>query len=108
MKKLLLSLLIVNLFFLSCLYPNSFIVKLTRADNCDDLCKQLQDKQAEIKTLEDQLTQTKDQEKTLQSQLNLIDGQSKVTSLKIDETNLQIEKLKREITDLSSRIDRIG
>lgn len=74
----------------------------------DDLQKQLQDKQAEILGLESQLQDSRNQEKTLKSQLNLIDGQTKVTTLKIEETNLKIAKLKREISDLATRIDRIG
>ena len=56
----------------------------------------------------EQLQNTQSQERTLKSQLAIIDGQSRVTSLKIEETNLKIEKLEREINDLSGRIDRIS
>src|SRR3990167_8480341 len=97
MKKLFLTL-FVFLFF---------ILTPTFAE-CDSLCQQLNEKQAQIQKLEEQLGSAKNQEKTLKSQLNLIDGQSKVTSLKIEETNLKIEKLKREITELSTRIERIS
>ncbi len=88
----------------------SFLVSIfiTPAFAEDDLQQQLQQKQEEIHKLEVQLQATRGQEKTLKSQLNLIDGQTHVTTLKIDETNLKIEKLKREISDLSSRIDRIA
>ncbi len=41
----------------------------------------------------EQLQNTQSQERTLKSQLAIIDGQSRVTSLKIEETNLKIEKL---------------
>ncbi len=92
----------VILFVLS-LFPTK-----TLSESCDDLCQQLQQKQAQIHELESHLQDTKNQEKTLSSQLNLIDGQMQVTNLKIEETNLKIEKLKREIDDLSTRIDRIG
>lgn len=90
----------------------SFLVCLTLAplfaQSSDDLSKQLQEKQAEIQKLEGQLGEARKQEKTLKSQLNLIDGQTKITTLKIEETNLKIEKLKREISDLSGRINRVG
>lgn len=98
MKKIFLLLFSLVLIFA---YPAS-------AESNDDITKQLQDKQAEIQKLESQLTNTIHQEKTLKSQLNIIDGQTKVTSLKIEETDLKIEKLKREISDLSTRIERIG
>lgn len=78
------------------------------ADFNEDIANQLRDKEAEIQKLEGQLAETQKKEKTLKSQLDLIDGQTKVTTLKIEETNLKIEKLKREINDLSTRIDRIG
>ncbi len=99
MKKLLLLLILVVF---------SLTATPGYAQSPDELNKQLQAKQAEIQKLEEQLANTKNQEKTLNSQLNLIDGQTKVTTLKIEETALKTEKLKREISDLSSRIDRIG
>lgn len=98
MKKLLLLLLVFSFVSITPVF----------AQSSDELGKQLQDKQEEIKKLESQLQETRNQEKTLKSQLNIIDGQTKVTTLKIEETNLKIEKLKREISDLSTRIDRIG
>lgn len=78
------------------------------AQSSDELNKQLQEKQAEIQKLEAHLSDARNQERTLKSQLDLIDGQTRITTLKIEETNLKIEKLKREISDLSTRIDRIG
>lgn len=101
MKKLLLSLFVFSFATFLFLHP-------AYTQSTDELAKQLQDKQAEIAKLEGQLDETRKQEKTLKSQLNLIDGQTKITTLKIEETNLKIEKLKREISDLSTRIDRIG
>lgn len=98
MKRLLLSFLVFSFVILNPIY----------AQSPDELANQLRDKQAEIAKLEAQLAGARNQEKTLKSQLDLIDGQTKVTTLKIEETNLKIEKLKREIADLSTRIDRIG
>ena len=87
------------------LLPNSPAVY---AQSADELSKKIEDKQAEILKIEQQLQEAKSREKTLNSQLGLIDGQNKVTSLKIEETTLKIEKLEREINDLSGRINRIS
>ncbi len=108
MKKLLLLPLVFSLLLFLFLYPIPHTFSPIYAESTDDISRQLQDKQAEIQRLEGQLADTQKQEKTLKSQLNLIDGQTKVTTLKIEETNLKIEKLKREINDLASRIDRIA
>ncbi len=40
--------------------------------------------------------------------MDIIDGQTKVTELRIEETNLKVEKLKREISDLAGRINRLS
>ncbi len=106
MRKLLLFLLIFSALFF--LYPNSYSPVPAFAQSNDELAKQLDDKQAEIKKLESHLQDAKNQEKTLKSQLDLIDGQTAITTLKIEETTLRTEKLKREITDLSGRIERIS
>ncbi len=108
MRKLLLFLLAFSFFAFLVLYPNPYTLIPTHAQSSDDLARQLQDKQAEIAKLEAQLSDTRTKEKTLKSQLAIIDGQTQITTLKIEETNLKIEKLKREITDLSTRIERIG
>ncbi len=100
MKKLLLFLLVFSF--------SAFLFLVPSYADCDALCIQLQEKQAEITKAEAQLANIRNQETTLKSQLDLIDGQTKVTTLKIEETNLKIEKLKREINDLATRIDRIG
>ena len=97
-----------KIFLLFSLIFSLFFTFEVYAQGTDDLSKQLQDKQAEIRKLEEQLQQTRSTEKSLKSQLTLIDGQTKVTTLKIEETNLKIAKLKREINDLSGRIDRIS
>ncbi len=106
MRKLLLFLLIFG--FFSFFAPTPFLPRISYAESTDDLQKQLTEKQAEIQKLEAHLQDAKNQEKTLKQQLDLIDGQTKITTLKIDETNLKIEKLKREINDLSGRIQRIS
>lgn len=106
MKKLLLIPLVFSFFVF--LYSAPVTLNIVFAEDSNVLTQQLQDKQAEITKLEEQLADTRKQEKTLKSQLNLIDGQTKVTQLKIEETNLRIEKLQREINDLATRITRIG
>lgn len=107
MKKLLSFLFILS--FFSILFLNPFSkVSTTYADDSSDLNAQLQAKQEEIKKLEAHLQDARKTEKTLKSQLDLIDGQTKVTTLKIEETNLKIDKLQREISQLSTRIERIS
>lgn len=94
----------------------ALITPVTQAQNsCDpNSCSELdQDKRTScisevIVKCEQQLENTRNQEKTLKSQLSLIDGQTKVTTLKIEETNLKIAKLEREIENLSTRIERIS
>ncbi len=107
MKKLLLLLLAFSFTAFLFLYPIPYTLPVF-AGSHDTLNRQLQDKQAEIAKLESQLQDAKNQGKTLKSQLNLIDGQTKITSLKIEETNLKIAKLEREINDLLTRIKRIS
>src|SRR3989344_5358024 len=85
MKKLLLLLLVFSLTALLFLYPLHQTINLVSADDSSELTKKLQEKQAEIQKLESQLADTRNQE-----------------------TTLKIEKLKREINDLATRIERIG
>lgn len=106
MKKLLLFLLALSFAAFFFLYPVP--QNPAFAESPDELSRQLQEKQTEIQKLEAHLADARKEEKTLKSQLDLIDGQTKVATLKIEETNLKIEKLKREISDLSVRITRIG
>src|SRR3989344_8723385 len=101
MKKLSLLLLAVSLSALLFITP-------VFAEDTSALSNALLEKQAEIEKLEAHLNDARKQEKSLKTQLDLIDGQTKVTTLKIEETNLKIEKLKREINDLSTRIERIS
>ncbi len=81
---------------------------ITFAQTENELEKQLIEKQQQIKELEGQLSNAKQQEKTLSSQLKFIDGQTKLTELKIQEAQFQIIKLEKEITDLNSRINRLS
>lgn len=74
----------------------------------DDLDRQLREKQEEIQRVLAQLDSTKHQEKTLKSQLETIDNQTKLTKLKMDETNFKITKLNKEIIDLDVRLVRIS
>ncbi len=78
------------------------------SQSADELDKQLQAKQAQIKELEAQLSQAKNQEKTLNQSLNYIDAQTRLTQLKSEETAFEIAKLDKEISDLSTRIDRLS
>ena len=97
-KILIIVLLLLSLIPLSTIY----------AQSDSELDQQLRNKRAEISKLEEQLDQTKKQEKTLKSQLDYIDGQTKLTILKVEETEFQITKLNKEINDLGSRITRIS
>ncbi len=107
MKKLL-SLLLLSSFVTFLFLYSTALMSPILADDTNDITAQLQAKEAEIQKLEGQLIDARKQEKSLKSQLDLIDGQTKVTTLKIEETNLRIEKLKREINNLATRIDRIS
>lgn len=82
--------------------------KIAFAESIDDLDKQLQEKQEEIKKVETQLNEAKSKEKTLNTQLEFIDTQNHLTELKVQQTQFQITKLNREIEDLSGRIDRLS
>ena len=116
MRKLIVSLLVLFIF----LYPIPYVsikdgkaslaytLYPIHAQSADELGKKISEKEEEIRKLEGQLTEARNTEKSLKSQLNLIDGQTKITTLKIEETNLRIEKLQREINDLSTRIERIS
>ncbi len=55
-----------------------------------------------------QLQDTQKQEKTLKAQLDIIDGQTAITKIKIEEAKIRIAKLEREIDELSGRIDRLS
>lgn len=106
--------LVIFVFLYPIPYPDIFRGKLaytlypSLAQSADELSKQIQAKQEEIEKLEAHLQDARSKGKTLKAQLEIIDGQTKITTLKIEETNLRIEKLEREINDLSARIDRIS
>jgi len=107
MKRLQTFLILAGL-LLFLLYPVPYTLYPLYAQSAEELTKQLQQKQEEIVKLEAQLSETRKQEKTLNQQIDIINGQNKVTELKIEETTLKIEKLKREIADLQGRITRIS
>ncbi len=86
----------------------TILVPLASAQSDDELEGQLRKKREEIAQLEQQLSDEKSKEKTLNSQLKYIDGQNKLTELKIEETKFQITKLDKEIDELSNRITRIS
>ena len=86
---------IVILVLFLTLFPIPYTLNPSFAQSLDDLDKELQEKQKQIDELQGKLVIAQKQEKTLKSQLAIIDGQTKITELKIDETNTQIEKLNR-------------
>ncbi|MFH0937210.1 MAG: peptidoglycan DD-metalloendopeptidase family protein [Candidatus Daviesbacteria bacterium] len=90
---------------LACFFHSASFVL---AEDPSDTEKKLLDIQKQIAQVEQDLAKTKGQEKTLKSQLTYIDTQAKLTQLKVDETITQIEKLEKEITDLSGRIIRLS
>ncbi len=108
MKKLLIALFSLILFFL-------FINPVWAEISCDPgVCSDKSDSEKEtclsneINACGARIQDAQNKEKTLTSQLSLIDGQVQVTNLKIADTNYKIDKLKREISDLDTRLVRIG
>lgn len=99
---------IIAIIFILLIAHNSLLTTSVSAQSLDELTKQLTEKRAEIKKVEEQLASAKAQEKTLKSQLDFIDAQTKLTLLKIEEAEFQIKKLDKEITDLSGRIERLS
>ncbi len=101
-----------KLFVLGIILLYSFLYfispKVSFAQSADDLDKQLQQKQEEIKKVETQLAEAKHREKTLSSQLQFIDTQNQLTELKVEQTQFQITKLNKELNDLDGRITRIS
>lgn len=99
-------------------HSSNLVSKVYADDSCDPAsCPPVDPEHPEIRSncLSTQINnctaklgEAQKQEKTLKSQLNLIDGQMQVTILKIEEATLSIDKLKREISSLETRIDRIG
>lgn len=101
MKKILIG-------FLSATIILFGMTQFVLAQSLDENTKQLEDVQKQIDETQKKLDETKSQEKTLQNQLNYIDGQTKLTELKIDQAKYQLVKLGKEISDLSDRIDKLS
>jgi peptidoglycan hydrolase CwlO-like protein len=76
--------------------------------SADDLEKQLQEKQEEIKKVQSQLDEVQNKEKSLKDTLQFIDKQTALTNLKIDEANFTITKLDKELRDLDGRLTRVS
>ncbi len=104
--KTLLAIIIAAFLFIS--INLSFVVPLTSAATIEENEKKIQDLQKQISDYQNQLNAAQGQEKTLKSQLTFIDTQNKITLLKSEEAQAQIEKLNREIADLSGRITRLS
>lgn len=78
------------------------------AQSLDELDKELKQKEEEIQKVEEELSKVRTQKKTLQEQLTFIDNQTKLTLLKIAQSQFQIIKLGKEIEDLQGRINRLS
>jgi len=113
MKKI--TFIICILYFLSyILFP-----LVSKASILDDLKQQIQNKEAEIKQLEEEavayqqnLKETQQEKNTLQNQLSTIEtrirklrGDINITSTRISTANLQIEELTLEIYEKTKQID---
>lgn len=61
----------------------------------------------QIKELEGKLTEVRDREKTLFSQIGYMDNQTRLTTLRIAETEFKIKTLEEEIASLSAKIERL-
>lgn len=109
------------IFLIAVIYTLNFLLfpNLALAQSCEDSTKcdnfspeQIDQKKTCIDDLISQcetlLSEGQQKENTLRSRLNVIDGQTRVTTLKIEETNLQEEKLQKQIVDLSTNLDKIG
>lgn len=81
---------------------------ISLAQSQEELDKQLREKQTQIRQLEEQLSVALKQEKTLKSQLSLIDQETSITKLRMEETNFKIAKLEQEIHTLDTSITRVS
>ncbi len=79
-----------------------YLLPTTASAQSDE--ERLKDIQKQIDEAQQQLDKSKSQEKTLKSQLDFIDGQSKITQLKVEQANAQLARLQIEISGLSERI----
>lgn len=81
---------------------------LAQSPTTDELVKQLEQKQEEIRDFQGKLADAQNQEKTLNSQLRYIDTQTQLTEARIEAAKYQIIKLDKEISDLNTRISRLS
>lgn len=104
------------LFFAFCL----LLVKTSSASLVDDLRQQINQKEQEIKELEqkaaaykEELKDAQERKSTLKNQISIINGRIKklqndiyITTAKIDNANLKIEELSLDITEKENEIDK--
>lgn len=103
-----------KLFFLSLIYLFSFINQAIAAD-CDQQYKCESDSEEYSSCLENQkrcweakIAVVASEANTLQSAIAIIDGQVRVQSLQIQQTQNEINTLEKEITQLSERIEGLA
>jgi peptidoglycan hydrolase CwlO-like protein len=102
-------------FFIFSLALLAMSVGVARAQDCDQeyQCKSdAEDYSVCLNNLRNcwqkQVDKTRLEANTLQSAINIINGQVRIQSLKIQQTVAEIEQLEKEITNLSERIEGLG
>jgi len=104
MKKKILILIIISLFFFS---PIAFAQEAQIGQDVNDLSTRLRENLNQQKELQQKINDAQREAKTLRSQISVMDNQIKLTTLRIEETQTLIEQLKGDITDLSLKVERL-
>ncbi len=88
---------------------------VARAQSCEekDACDKNSDNYSAclsdlVNKCQEELKKTRLEANTLQSAINIINGQVRIQSLRIQQTVAEIEQLEKEITNLSERIEGLG
>jgi len=95
-----LSSLVFGVFFL---LPFFFLIQVAYADECDN-----ETGQQKISCLEKKINQKQAEASTLASTISVINGKILVEQLQINQTRSEIERLEKEIVDLSERISGLN
>lgn len=108
MRKILFSFLLTLGFFFTA-------TNLIQAQVCDEKYKCKSDSEDYADCLnnlrscwQSQIDRTRSEANTLQSAIDIINGQIRIQSLRIQQTVIEIEQLEKEITTLSERIEGLG
>lgn len=90
-------------------------VSVAQAQSCEenDTCDKNSDNYSAclsdlVNKCQQELSKARLEANTLQSAINIINGQVRIQSLKIQQTVAEIEQLEKEITNLSERIEGLG